>query len=118
MDLSNPAIWELSNLWDFFTIKSQKLGPGQFRGFACEPVFVFQYKCPVDGQPGDPNLRLINHGSGILIQKRALKSDVCRHYMGHDTFKFIASIRTLKEVHEVRRIQVNASSTFMWGMDC
>ena len=118
MDLLNRAIWQPSNLWDFFTIKSQTLGAGQFQGLAPEHVFLFQYKCPVDGRPGDPNLRLINHGSGILIQKRALKSDVCRHYMGHDTFKFMASVETLKEVHKVRRIRVNASSTFMWGTDC
>ena len=58
MDLWNPAIWQPSNLWDFFTTKSQPLGPGQFRGVAREHVFVFQYKCPVDGRPGDPNLRL------------------------------------------------------------
>ena len=30
MDLWNPAIYQLSNLWDIFTTKSQTLGPGQF----------------------------------------------------------------------------------------
>ena len=56
MDLWNPAIWQPSNLWDFFTTKSQTLGPGQFRALAREHVFVFQYNCPVDCRPGDGNL--------------------------------------------------------------
>ena len=99
MDLWNPAVWQPSNFWDFFTTKSQTLGPGQFRALAREHVFVFQYKCPVDGRPGDPNLRLINHRSGILIQKRALERDVPRHYTGRDTLKFMASVQPLKEVH-------------------
>ena len=85
---------------------------------AREHVFVFQYKCPVDGRPGDPNLRLLNHRSGILIQKRALESDIRRRYTGHDTFKFMAGVETLKEVHEVCRLQVDRSSTFTWGTDC
>ena len=98
--------------------KSQTLGPGQFRALAREHVFVFHYKCPVDGQRGDPNLQLLNHRSGILIQKRALESDNRRHYTGHDTFNFMASIETLKEVHEVCRLQVDSSSTFNLGTDC
>ena len=118
MDLWNPAIWQPSNLWDFFMTKSQTLGPGQFRALALEHVFAFQYKCTVDGQPGKLNLRLLNHRSGILIQKRALESDVGRHYTGHDTFKFMATVETLKEVHEVCRLQVDGSSTFKLGTDC
>ena len=118
MALWNPAIWQPSNLWDLFITKSQTMGPGQFRALAREHVFVFQYKCPVNGQPGDPNLRLLNHRSGILIQKRALESDGCRHYTGHDTFKFMASVQTLKELREVCRLQVDGSSTFESGTDC
>ena len=118
MDSWNRAIWQLSNLQDFFTTKSQTLGLGQFRALAREHVFVFQYKCPVDGRPGVPNLRLLNHRCGILIQKHALESNVRRHYTGHDTFKFMASIQTLKAVHEVCRLRVDGSSTFEWGMDC
>ena len=60
-DLWNPVIWQPSNFWNFFTIKSQTLGPGQFRALGGEHVFVFQYKCPVDSRPSNPNLRLINH---------------------------------------------------------
>ena len=90
MDLWNPAIWQPSNLWDFFMTKSQTLRPGQFRDLAREDVFLFQYKCPVDHQPGDPKLRLLNHRSGILIRKSALESDVRRHYAGYDTHKFMA----------------------------
>ena len=41
MDLWNPAIWQPSNLWDFYTTKTQTLGPGQFRALAREHVFVF-----------------------------------------------------------------------------
>ena len=118
MDLWNPAIWQPSNLWDFFITKSQTLGPGQFRPLAREHVFVFQYKCPVDGRPGDPNLRLLNHRSGILIQKRAPGSDVCRHYTSEDTLKFMASVETLKEVDKVSCLQVNGSCTFEWDTDC
>ena len=112
MDMWNPA------LWDFFTTKSQTLGPGQFRGLALEHVFLFQHKCPVDGQPGNPKLRLFNHRSGILIQKTALGSDVRLHYTGHETLKFLASVKTLKEVHEACQLQVDGSSTFEWGTDC
>ena len=104
--------------WNFFTTKSQTLGPGQFRALAREHVFLFHNRCPVDGRLGDPNLRLINHRSGILIQKRALESDICRHYTGHATFNFMASAEMLKEVHEVCRLQVDDSSTFVWGTDC
>ena len=100
-DLWNPAIWQPSNIWYFFRTKSQTLGPGQFRVLAREHVFVFQYKCPVDGRPGDRNLRLINHASGLLVQKRALESNIHGHYKGHDTFKFMAGVETLKEVQEV-----------------
>ena len=110
--------WKQSNLWDFYSTKAQTLGPGQFRALAREHVFVLQYKCPVDGRPGDLNLRLLHHRSGILIQKRALKSDIRRHYTGHDTFKFMAGVETLKEVQEVRQLQVDPSSTFTWGTDC
>ena len=39
MYLWNPAIWQPSNLWDFFTTKSQTLGPGQFRALAREHVY-------------------------------------------------------------------------------
>ena len=117
-DLWSPAIWQPSNLWEFFRTKSQTLGPGQFPALAREHVFVFQYKCPVDSRPGDPTVRLLNHQCGILIQKRALESDVRRHYTGHDTFKFMASIEALKEVHEVCLLQVNGLSTFEWGTDC
>ena len=117
-DLWSEDAWKQSNLWDFYSTKAQTLGPGQFRALAREHVFVFQYKCPVDGRPGDPNLRLLNHRSGILIQKRALESDIRRHYTGHDTFKFMAGVETLKEVHEVCRLQVDRSSTFTWGTDC
>ena len=101
MDLWKPAIGQPSDLWDFLTTKSQTLGPGEFGASAREHVFVFQYKCPVNGEPGDPNLRLLDHRSGILIQKRVLESDLRRHYAGHDTFNFMASVKTLKEVHEV-----------------
>ena len=59
-----------------------------------------------------------DHRSGLLIQKRALESDICRHYTGHDTFNFMASVQTLKEVHEVCRLQVDPLSTFEWGTDC
>ena len=117
-DLWSEDAWKQSNLWDFYSTKSQTLGPGQFRALAREHVFVFQYKYPVDGLPGDPNLRLLNHRSGIVIQKRALESDIRRHYTGHDTFKFMDGVETLKEVHEVCRLQVDPSSTFTWGTDC
>ena len=118
MDLWNPAIWQPLNLWDFFKTRSHTLGQGQFRAPPREHVFVFQYKCPIYGWPGDPNLRLLNHRSSMLIQKRALESNVCRHYTGHETFKFMASVETLKEMHEVCRLQVNGSSTIEWGRDC
>ena len=117
-DLWSEDGWKPSNLWDFYSTKAQTLGPGQFRVLAREHVFVFQYKCPVDGRPRDPNLRLLNHRSGILIQKRALESETRRHYKGHDTFKFMAGVETLNEVHEVCRLQVDRSSTFTWGTDC
>ena len=110
--------WEPSNLWDFFSTKAQTLGPGQFRALAREHVFLFQYKCPVDSRPGDPNCRLLNHRSGILIQKRALQSDIRQHHTGHDTFKYMAGVETLKEVHEVCRLQVDRSSTFECSTDC
>ena len=61
---------------------------------------------------------MLNHESCILIQKRALESDIGRHYTGHDTFKLMAGVETLKEVHQVCRLQVDPSSTFMWGTDC
>ena len=102
----------------FFSTKAQTLGPGQFRALARAHVFVFQYKCPVDGQPGDPNLRLLNHRSGILIGKRALESNVRGHYTGHNTFEFMASVSPLKEVHKVCRLQVDGWSTLEWGTDC
>ena len=117
-DLWREDVWKPSSLWDFFSTRAQTLGPGQFRALAREHVFVFQYKCPVDNRPGDPNFRLLNHRSGILIQKHALDSDIRRHYTGHDTFKFMAGVETLKEVHEVCRLQVNPSFTFTWGTDC
>ena len=117
-DLWSEDAWKLSDLWDFYLTKAQTLGPGQFRALAREHVFAFQYKYPVDGRPGDPSLRLLNHRSGILIQKRALKSDICRKYTGHYTFKFMAGVETLKEVYEVCRLQVDRSSTFEWGTDC
>ena len=117
-DLWREDVWNPSSLWDFYSTRAQTLGPGQFRALAREHVFVFQYKCPVDNRPGDPNLRLLNHRSGILIQKRALDSDIRRHYTGHDTFKFMAGVETLKEVHELCRLQVKPSSTFTWGTDC
>ena len=79
---------------------------------------MFQYKCPVDSRPGDPNHGLLNHRSGILFQKRALESDIRRHYTGHDTFRFMAGVETLKGVHTVCRLQVDPSSTFTWGTDC
>ena len=53
-----------------------------------------------------------------FITKRALDSDIRRHYTGHDTFKFMAGVETLREVHEVCRLQVNPSFTFTWGTDC
>ena len=56
--------------------------------------------------------------SGILIHKRALESDTRRHYTGHETFKFMAGVETLKEVHEVCRLQVDRSSTSEWGTEC
>ena len=118
MDLWNEDLWKSSNLSDFYSTKAQTLGPGQFRTLAREHVFVFQYKCPVNGRPGGPNLRLLNHRIGILIQKRALESDIRRNYTGHDTFKFMAGVETLKEVHEVCRVQVDRSFTFEWGTDC
>ena len=101
-----------------FSTQAQTLGLGQFRALAREHVFVFQYKCPLNGRLGDPNPRLLNHRSGILIQKRALESNIRQHYTGHDTFKFIAGVETLKEVDEVCRVQVDLSSTFESGMDC
>ena len=61
MDLWNEDILKPSNLWFFFLTKAQTLGLGQFRALAREHVFLFQYKCPVDGRPGDPNLRSLNH---------------------------------------------------------
>ena len=106
-DLWSEDAWKPSNLWDFYSTKAQTLGPGQFRALAREHVFVFQYKCPVDGRPGDPNLRLLNHRSGILIQKGVLESDIRRHYTGNDTFTFMAGVETLKEVNEVSRLQVD-----------
>ena len=60
-DLRNEDVSKPSNLWNFYSIKAQTLGPGQFGALAPEHVFMFQYKCPVDGRPGDPNLRLLNH---------------------------------------------------------
>ena len=118
MDLWNAAIWQPSNRWDFYSTKSQTLGPGRFRGLACKHVFVLQYKCPFDSRLGDPNHRLINHRCGILIQKHAFEGNIRRHYTGHDTLKFMASVETLKEVHEVCRLQVDDPSTFVWGTDC
>ena len=118
LDLWNEDVWKPSNLWDFYATKAKTLGPGQFRALARGHVLVFEYKCPVDGRPGDPNLRLFNHRSGILIQTCALESDIRRHYTGHDTFKFMAGVETLKEVHEVCRLQVDRSSTFECGTDC
>ena len=53
--------WKESTLWDFYSTKAQTLGPGQFRALARKHVFALQYKCPVAGRPGDPNLRLLNH---------------------------------------------------------
>ena len=105
------AVESLGFLWT----KAQTLGPAQSRALAREHVFVLQYKCPVDGRPGDPNLQLLKHRSGILVQNCALESDICRHYTGHDTFKFMAGVETLKEVQEVCRLQVDRSSTFQWG---
>ena len=113
----NEDVWKPSNLSDFYSTKAQTLGQGPFQALAREYVFVFQYKCPVDGRPGDPNLRLLNHRSGILIQKRALEKDIRRHYTGHDTFKFMARVETLKEVHEVCRPHVDPSSTLERGTD-
>ena len=117
-DLWSEDAWKPSSLWDFYSTRAQTLGPGQFRALAREHVFVFQYKCPVDDRPGDPNLRLLNHRSGILVQKRALDSDIRRHYTGHDTFKFMAGVETLKEVHELCRLPVDPSYTYTWGRDC
>ena len=117
-DLWNEDVWRPLNLWDFYSIKAQTLGPGQFRALAREHVFVFQYKCTVNGRPGDPNLRLLNPRSGILVQNGALESDTRGHYTGHDTFKFMAGVETLKEVHEVCRLHVDRASTFEWGTDC
>ena len=104
----------------YMTEKTIKRQPGgvSIRTDFSEHVFVFQYKCPVDNRPGDPNLRLLNHRSGILIQKRALDSDIRRHYTGHDTLKFMAGVETLKEVHEVCRLPVDRSFMFTWGTDC
>ena len=116
--LWSEDVWKLSNLLDIYSTKAHILGPGQSRALTREHVFLFQYKCPVNNRPGDPNPRLLNHRSGILIQKRALGSDTRRHYTGHDTFKFMAGVETLKEVHEVRGLQVARSSTFEWGTDC
>ena len=48
-----------------------------------------------------PIFDLINHRSEVLFQKRAFESDICRNYTRHDTFKFMGSVETLKEVHEV-----------------
>ena len=56
-DLWSEDAWKPSNLWDFYSTKAQTLGPAQFRALAREHVFVFQYKCPVDGRTGDPNLQ-------------------------------------------------------------
>ena len=39
--------------------------------------------------------------SGILIRIGTLESNICRHYTGHDPFKCMASVETLKEVHQV-----------------
>ena len=60
-DLWNEDVWKPSNLWDFYSAKAQTLGPGQYPELAREHVILFQYKCPVDGHPGDPNLQLLNH---------------------------------------------------------
>ena len=95
MDLWNEDIWKPLNLGDFYSTKAQTLGPGRLGALAREDVFVFQYKCPVNGRPGHPNLRLLNHRSCILIQKRALKSDNRKHYTPHDTFKFMAGVEKL-----------------------
>ena len=100
-DLWNPTAWRRSSLWYLFMTKSQTLGPGECRPLAREHVFIFQYKCPVNGPPRDPNLCLINHGSRVLIQKRIFQRDIRRHYTGHDTFKLMASVETMKELHEV-----------------
>ena len=116
-DLWNEDAWKPWNLWDFHLTKAKTLGPGQFRALAREHVFVFQYKCPVDGRSLDPNLQLLNHRSGILVQKRALESDTRRHYTGHDTFKFMAGVKTLKEVHELCRLQEHRSSTLELATD-
>ena len=118
IDLWNKDISKLSNVSDFYSTKAQTLGPGQFRALAPEHVFVFQHKSPVDSPPGEPTLRLLYHRSGALIEKRAPESDICRHYTGHYTFKFMAGVKTLKEVHKVCRLKVDHSSTFEWGTDC
>ena len=80
--------------------------------------FVFQYKCPLDRRTGDPNLSLIHHRSGVVIQKRAFESDIRRHYTGHHTFKFMANAETLKGVYEVCTFPGKKTSTFLWGVDC
>ena len=115
-DLWKPTIWQQPSFLDFYTAKWQT--PGQLRALVREHVSPFQYKCPVDGRPGDPNLRLINHRSGVLIQKHAFESDTCRHYTGHHAFKFMASVDTLKKVHKVCRLRVKVSSTLLWNTDC
>ena len=118
VDMWREDAWKPLNLSNFFSTKAQTLGPGQFRALAREHIFVFQYKCPVYGRPGDPNPRLLNHRSGILIQKRALESDIRRHYRGHDNFKFMTGVETLKKGQEGCQLQVDRSSTLLWGTDC
>ena len=41
-----------------------------------------------------------------------------RHYTSQYTFLLMASVETLKEVHEVCRLQMKDSSKFLWGTDC
>ena len=46
------------------------------------------------------------------MQKRAFQSRVHRHYTGQDTFRWMASPESTREVHKIWRLKVTDTSPF------
>ena len=86
-DAWNEGAWWASSIWEFYSSRAGKLDIGKHRALGREHVFVFEYKAPLDGRPGDPNFRLVAHRAGILMQKRALDDEALQHYTGHNIYK-------------------------------
>ena len=63
------------------------LGFGQHPALARGRVFAFEPTAPLDGRPGDPNLRLISHRARVLLRKGGFESKVRRHYTGKHIYK-------------------------------